>query len=57
MPFRDHFRPPVEKKHSWDEHHGMWPAEIVRRWLDTDLRVMLGLEASYEEACRLVRIA
>ncbi len=31
MPLRDHFRPPVEKKHSWDELHGMWPAEIVRQ--------------------------
>jgi hypothetical protein len=31
MPLRDHFRPPVEKKHSWDELHGMWPGEIVRQ--------------------------
>lgn len=31
MPLRDHFRPPVETKHSWDELHGMWPAEIVRQ--------------------------
>ncbi len=31
MPLRDHFRPPVEKMHSWDELHGMWPAEIVRQ--------------------------
>jgi hypothetical protein len=30
MPLRDHFRPPVEKKHSWDELHGMWPAMIVQ---------------------------
>ena len=22
MPLRDHFRPPVEKRHSWDELHG-----------------------------------
>jgi Protein of unknown function (DUF4058) len=31
MPLRDHFRPPVEAKHSWDELHGMWPAVIVQR--------------------------
>ena len=24
MPLCDHFRPPVEKRHSWDELHGMW---------------------------------
>src|SRR5947209_1753114 len=30
MPLRDHFRPPVEKRHSWDELHGMWPGTIVR---------------------------
>jgi hypothetical protein len=31
MPLRDHFRPPVESKHSWDELHGMWPAAIVQQ--------------------------
>jgi len=31
MPLRDHFRPPVEKRHSWDELHGMWPAVIVQK--------------------------
>jgi hypothetical protein len=31
MPLRDHFRPPVEDKHSWDELHGMWPAVIVQQ--------------------------
>jgi hypothetical protein len=30
MPLRDHFRPPVENKHSWDELHSMWPAVIVQ---------------------------
>lgn len=30
MPFRDHFRSPVNDTHSWDELHGMWPGEIVR---------------------------
>ena len=29
MPLRDHFRPPVEKRHSWDELHGGWPMMIV----------------------------
>ena len=31
MPLRDHFRPPVELNHSWDELHGMWPAAIVQQ--------------------------
>lgn len=31
MPLRDHFRPPVSSRHSWDELHGMWPATIVQR--------------------------
>src|ERR1019366_8295760 len=31
MPLRDHFRPPVEAKHSWDELHGGWPAVIVQQ--------------------------
>ncbi len=30
MPLRDHFRSPLDDKHSWDELHGMWPAMIVR---------------------------
>ncbi len=30
MPLRDHFRPPVESKHSWDELHGGWPMMIVQ---------------------------
>ena len=29
MPLRDHFRPPLENKHSWDEVHGCWPAMIT----------------------------
>ncbi|MFO0949684.1 MAG: hypothetical protein U0835_00740 [Isosphaeraceae bacterium] len=31
MPLRDHFRPPVETRHSWDELHGMWPAVMVQK--------------------------
>jgi hypothetical protein len=31
MPLRDHFRPPLELKHSWDELHGGWPATAVQR--------------------------
>src|SRR5437879_1313681 len=31
MPLRDHFRPPVEEKHSWDELHGGWPMVIVQQ--------------------------
>lgn len=30
MPLRDHFRSPVNDRHSWDELHGQWPGEIVR---------------------------
>ena len=29
MPLRDHFRPPVSARVSWEEIHGMWPARIV----------------------------
>ena len=31
MPLRDHFRPPVEKEHSWDELHGGWPMIVVQQ--------------------------
>jgi hypothetical protein len=31
MPLRDHFRPPVSKKASWEGFHGMWPASIVQQ--------------------------
>ena len=31
MPFRDHFRPPVSKRHSWEEVHGGWPMMIVQK--------------------------
>jgi hypothetical protein len=31
MPLRDHFRPPVENQHLWDELHGMWPAVVVQQ--------------------------
>ncbi len=31
MPLRDHFRPPVSKKVSWEGFHGMWPACIVQQ--------------------------
>lgn len=33
MPLRDHFRPPLDDVHSWDELHGMWPMIIVQRLL------------------------
>ncbi len=29
MPLRDHFRPPVSKKSSWEGFHAMWPTWIV----------------------------
>ena len=34
MPLRDHFRPPVGNKHSWDALHAMWPATIVQHLHD-----------------------
>jgi hypothetical protein len=43
MPLRDHFRPPVEKRHSWDELHGMWPAMIV-------LKLVLQLQEGFVAA-------
>ena len=30
MPLRDHFRPPLDNAHSWEELHGQWPAVIVQ---------------------------
>jgi Protein of unknown function (DUF4058) len=30
MPLRDHFRPPVSKKSSWEGFHAMWPMCIVQ---------------------------
>src|SRR4051812_36488967 len=29
MPLRDHFRPPLDDRRSWDELHGAWPTVIV----------------------------
>jgi len=29
MPLRDHFRPPLSNRHSWEGFHGGWPAMIV----------------------------
>jgi hypothetical protein len=29
MPLRDHFRSPVNDRHTWDELHGSWPTFIV----------------------------
>jgi len=31
MPLRDHFRPPVDLGHSWEELHGGWPMVIVQQ--------------------------
>jgi Protein of unknown function (DUF4058) len=30
MPLRDHFRPPISKRHSWEGFHGLWPATMVQ---------------------------
>jgi hypothetical protein len=34
VPLRDHFRPPLDDVHSWDELHGMWPAVIVQKLVE-----------------------
>ncbi len=34
MPLRDHFRPPLDDVHSWDELHGGWPMMIVRKLIE-----------------------
>lgn len=31
MPLRDHFRPPVSKRSSWEGFHAMWPGNVVRQ--------------------------
>jgi len=31
MPLRDHFRPPLDDVHSWDELHGGWPMMMVQQ--------------------------
>lgn len=31
MPLRDHFRPPVSKRSSWEGFDGLWPGIIVQR--------------------------
>lgn len=36
MPLRDHFRPPVVKKSSWEGFHALWPTVIVQ-----NLRMLL----------------
>src|SRR6516162_1421446 len=46
MPLRDHFRPPLDDAHSWEELHGQWPAVIVQ-----DLRKQL--PTGYEAAPRI----
>ncbi|MCI0463237.1 MAG: DUF4058 family protein [Gemmataceae bacterium] len=61
MPLRDHFRPPLDNRTSWEGLHGQWPAMIVvalarklpRRYV-AEPRVHLGAYfeidvASYEE--------
>jgi hypothetical protein len=30
MPLRDHFRPPISKRSSWEGFHGLWPGVIVQ---------------------------
>jgi hypothetical protein len=30
MPLRDHFRPPVSQRSSWEGFHGQWPAAMIQ---------------------------
>src|SRR4051794_26370893 len=30
MPLRDHFRPPISKRRSWEGFHGGWPMVMVQ---------------------------
>ncbi len=34
MPLRDHFRPPVSNRSSWEGFHGQWPGAIVQKLVD-----------------------
>lgn len=34
MPLRDHFRPPVSKRSSWEGFHGCWPGVMVQQLVD-----------------------
>ena len=34
MPLRDHFRSPLDDKHSWDELHGGWPMVMVQQLVE-----------------------
>jgi hypothetical protein len=31
MPLRDHFRPPLSSRHSWEGFHALWPATLLQR--------------------------
>ena len=57
MPLRDHFRPPLDLRHSWEGFHGGWPMVIVQQ-LNQKLppsyvaapRVHLGTQAEIDVA-------
>jgi hypothetical protein len=34
MPLRDHFRSPVNDKHTWDALYGTWPMMLVQKLND-----------------------
>lgn len=57
MPLRDHFRPPVSIRTSWEGFHGQWPAVLIqqlRRQLPTgyiaEPRVHLGSQIEIDVA-------
>ena len=35
MPLRDHFRPPVNRRSSWEAVHGGWPMVMVQHLVRT----------------------
>ena len=57
MPLRDHFRPPVSQRSSWEGVHGQWPAVIVQQLVKilparftAEPRVHLGTRAEVDIA-------
>lgn len=57
MPLRDHFHPPISRRHSWEGFHGLWPGVIVMQLMRelpsrylAEPRVHLGSEIEVDVA-------
>ena len=55
MPLRDHFRPPVSERHSWDELHGGWPMKIVESLLPVLPPSQTAAPAEHHHVCSSYR--